>query len=159
MRYRYHSTVPRGLVMRNTVWAFVGVLILAACGGGTATIATPTPAINFTMAVQNNSGVSGTGQIVKGTGSFTLTIKLTGLPASSSHISHIHTGSCAKPGGVAYALQQVIADSSGAATVTSTVSTDYVIPAGGWYVNVHHGPDFSAPANGPSVTCGALSAA
>ena len=29
----------------------------------------------------------------------------------------------------------------------------------GWYVNVHHGPDFSAPANGPSISCGDLPAA
>lgn len=146
--------------MRNPAFAFVGLLLLAACGGGTATSAvTPTPTINFTMAAQNNSGVSGTGQIVKGTGSFTVTIKLSGLPASSSHISHIHNGSCAKNGGVAYALQQVIADSSGGATVASTISTDYVVPAGGWYVNVHHGPDFSVPANGPSISCGDLSAA
>jgi CHRD domain len=144
--------------MRNLALVFVGLFMLAACGGGTATSApTPTPTINFTMVAHNNSGVSGTGQIVKGSGSFTLTIKLTGMPANSSHISHIHNGSCAKTGGIAYALQQVIADSSGAATVTSTVSTDYAIPAGGWYVNVHHGPDFIAPANGPSISCGDLS--
>jgi len=111
------------------------------------------------MAAQNGSGVSGTGEIVKGTGSFTVTIKLAGMPANSSHISHVHTGSCAKNGGVAYALQQVVADSSGAATVTSNVAADYSIPAGGWYVNVHHGPDFSAPANGPSISCGDLAPA
>jgi len=56
-------------------------------------------------------------------------------------------------------LQQVVADSSGAATVTSNVAADYSIPAGGWYVNVHHGPDFSAPANGPSISCGDLAPA
>jgi hypothetical protein len=111
------------------------------------------------MVAQNGSGVAGTGQIVKGTGSFTVTIKLTGMAPNSSHISHVHTGACAKPGGIAYALQQVVADSSGAATVTSTVSVDYAIPAGGWYVNVHHGPDFTAPANGPSISCGDLSGA
>ena len=144
--------------MRNMVKALVGVFILAACGGGnTASNApSPTPAIKFAMTAQNASGVAGTGQVVKGSGSFTVTIKLTGMPASSSHISHIHKGSCSKPGGVAYALTQVIADSSGAATVTSTVPADYSIPAGGWYVNVHHGPDFSAPANGPSISCGDL---
>jgi hypothetical protein len=147
--------------MRKMVLAIVGMLVLAACGGGgnANTAASPTPSIGFTMVAQNGSGVAGTGQIVKGTGSFTVTFKLTGMPANSSHISHIHNGSCAKTGGIAYALQQVVADSSGAATVTSTVSVDYAIPAGGWYVNVHHGPDFTAPANGPSISCGDLSAA
>jgi len=143
------------------VLAIVGMLVLAGCGGGgnATTAASPTPSIGFTMVAQNGSGVAGTGQIVKGTGSFTVTIKLTGMAPNSSHISHVHTGACAKPGGIAYALQQVVADSSGAATVTSTVSVDYAIPAGGWYVNVHHGPDFTAPANGPSISCGDLSGA
>jgi hypothetical protein len=147
--------------MRNLVLGLLGLFVLAACGGGgtAANPASPTPKISFNMTAQNGSGAAGTGQVVKGTGSFTVTIKLTGMPANSSHISHVHKGSCATPGGVAYALQQVIADSSGAATVVSTVPADYSVPAGGWYVNVHHGPDFSAPANGPSISCGDLPAA
>lgn len=145
--------------MRSLVLVLSGLFVLAACGGETTTgtsAVSPTPTIGFTMAAQNTSGVAGTGQVVKGAGSFVVTIKLTGLEASSSHISHVHTGSCAKPGGIAYALQQVIADSAGVATVTSTVPADYAVPAGGWYVNVHHGPDFSVPANGPSISCGDL---
>jgi len=144
--------------MRNLVIALLGLFVLAACGGGGAAIssASPTATISFTMGAQNGSGVVGTGQIVKGTGSFVVTIKLTGLAPNSSHVSHVHTGGCAKPGGIAYALQEVIADSSGAATVTSTVMVDYSVPTGGWYVNVHHGPDLSVPANGPSISCGDL---
>jgi CHRD domain len=147
--------------MRKIVLAIAGLMLVAACGGGgsATSAASPTPSISFTMAAQNGSGVAGTGQIVKGTGSFTVTIKLTGMAPNSSHISHVHTGACAKPGGIAYALQQVVADSSGAATVTSTVPAAYSVPAGGWYVNVHHGPDFTVPANGPSISCGDLAAA
>jgi hypothetical protein len=111
------------------------------------------------MTAQNDSKVSGTGQIVKGAGSFTVTIKLTGLPPGSSHVSHVHAGSCAAPGGIAYALQEVIADSSGAATTTSTVLTTYSIPASGWYVNVHHEPDFTEAGYAPSDSCGDLAAA
>ncbi len=144
--------------MRNLVIALLGLFVLAACGGGGAAIssASPTATISFTMGAQNGSGVAGTGQVIKGTGSFVVTIKLTGLAPNSSHVSHVHTGGCAKPGGIAYALQEVIADSSGAATVTSTVMVDYSVPTGGWYVNVHHGPDLSVPANGPSISCGDL---
>ena len=144
--------------MRALAIAVTSLFVVAGCGGGgTATNApSPTPAISFTMVAQNGSGVAGTGKIVKGTGTFTVTIKLTGMAPSSSHISHVHSGSCAKNGGVAYALTQVIADSSGSATVTSSVAAAYSVPAGGWYVNVHHGPDFSAPANGPSISCGDL---
>ena len=144
--------------MRKLILAASSLFVVASCSsGGTATNPTsPTPAISFTMVAQNGSGVSGTGTVVKGTGSFIVTIKLTGMTPNSSHISHVHNGACAKNGGIAYALQQVIADSSGAATVTSTVPVDYAVPTGGWYVNVHHGPDFTAPPNGPSISCGDL---
>jgi hypothetical protein len=142
--------------MRKLVLAVSSVLVVAACGGGSATSPSPTPTINFTMVAQNGSGAAGTGTVVKVAGSFTVTIKLTGLPPNSSHISHVHNGACAKPGGIAYPLSQVIADSSGSATVLSIVPAGYSIPASGWYVNVHHGPDFTAPANGPSISCGDL---
>jgi hypothetical protein len=110
------------------------------------------------MAAQNGSGVSGTGNIVKGLDSFTVTIKLSGFPANSSHVSHVHAGRCAQPGGIAYALVQVIADASGTATATTIVPTAYVVPASGWYVNVHHGPDFTDADYAPSDSCGDLSA-
>jgi hypothetical protein len=140
--------------MKRTLLALVSALVVAACGGGGAATAPPAPKISFAMGAQNGSTVSGTADVVKSAGSFTLTLKLTGLPASSSHVAHIHAGKCSVPGGVAYALQQVNADASGAATVNTVVPTGYAVPAFGWYVNIHHGPDFSAPANAPSVSCG-----
>jgi hypothetical protein len=140
--------------MRKPVLALVSALAIAACGGGSLATAPPAPKISFAMAAQNGSKVSGTADVVKSAGSFTLTVKLTGLPANSSHVSHIHAGKCAMPGGVAYALQQLVADSSGAGTMDTVVPTGYAVPAFGWYVNIHHGPDFSAPANAPSISCG-----
>lgn len=68
-------------------------------------------------------------------------------------MSHVHVGSCPKQGDVAYALLQVVADSSGNATATTTVTEYYTMPMKGWYVNVHAGPDFSEPACAPSVSC------
>jgi hypothetical protein len=138
--------------------AFAGILAATGCGGGTVSTASPSPAITFTMNAQNASGVSGTGTIVKGVGSFTVTIMLTGLKPNSSHVSHVHAGQCAQPGGIAYALQQVMADASGSATTASTVLTTYLIPTSGWYVNVHHGPDFSDADYAPSDSCGDLAA-
>ncbi len=143
----------------RSLLALAGLLAASACGGGAATLAPPTPGINFIMTAQNGSAVSGAGNIVKGTDSFTLTIKLTGFPPNSSHVSHVHAGRCAQPGGIAYALVQVVADSSGAATATTIVPVAYVVPASGWYVNVHHGPDFTDADYAPSDSCGDLSAA
>jgi opacity protein-like surface antigen len=143
--------------MKNPLLALVSVLVLAACGGASAT-ASPQPKISFPMAAQNGSSVTGTADVVRSGDSFTLTVKLTGLAASSRHVSHIHSGRCSAPGGVTFALQQVIADSSGAATMMTVVPAGYSVPAYGWYVNIHHGPDFSAPANAPSVSCGDMPA-
>jgi hypothetical protein len=106
------------------------------------------------MAAQNGTSVAGTADVVKSDGTFTLTVKLTGLAAGSSHVSHIHLGKCAAPGGVAYALQQLIADGSGAGSMVTVVPTSFSVPSSGWYVNIHRGPDFSAPANAPSISCG-----
>jgi len=57
-----------------------------------------------------------------------------------------------------YALLQVVADASGNATATSTVSEYYSMPSTGWYVNVHKGPDFTEADYAPSVSCGDLPA-
>jgi hypothetical protein len=140
------------------VLAMLGALTTFACGGD-ALVPPTAHAVDFTMLAQNGSTAAGTGTVVKGSDSFTVTIKLAGLAPNSSHVSHLHAGGCAAPGGIAFALHQVVADATGAATITSTVPTSYVVPASGWYVNVHHGPDFSAPANAPSDSCGDLPAA
>ena len=138
--------------------ALVLTLIAAtACGGSSpAAVASPKPAATFTMGSMSASGVTGSGQVYKGTGSFTVSIQLKGLKPGSSHVSHVHIGSCAKQGNVAYALLQVVADSSGNSTATSTVGEYYSMPATGWYVTVHSGPDFSEPEYAPSVSCGDL---
>jgi Cu/Zn superoxide dismutase len=146
----------RPTINRVVLALAVGVVI-AACGGATATPA-PKPN-NFAMTAQNGSAVSGTGEVVKATGSFTLTIKLTGMTPGSIHVSHVHAGGCSHPGGIVYNLQSVAADSSGAATTTSTVPAEYLVPASGWYVNVHFGPDFTEAEYAPSISCGDLQAA
>jgi hypothetical protein len=131
-----------------------------ACGGTTnAAVSSPKPSATFTMGSMAGSGVTGTGQVYKGVGVFTVSIQISGLVANSSHVSHVHVGTCAKPGGIAYALIQVVADSSGKATATSTVNEYYSMPSTGWYVNVHAGPDLTEAEYAASVSCGDLPAA
>jgi hypothetical protein len=143
--------------VRKLLLGVVSALMVAACGESAPAAAPPSP-VNFTMQAQNDSKASGTGQIVQANGSFTVTIRLTGMVPMSTHISHVHAGNCSVPGGIAYALRQVIADASGAASATTVVPAKYLVPSSGWYVNVHTGPDFTEPDYAPSVSCGNLPA-
>jgi hypothetical protein len=140
------------------VTALLSGVLIAACGGGAAAMPSHT-SLAFAMAAQNKSSVSGTGDVVNGTGSFTLTIKLTGMTPGSIHVSHVHAGRCTQPGGIVYNLQSVVAGSSGTATTTTTVPAGYLVPASGWYVNVHFGPDFTEAKYAPSISCGDLQSA
>lgn len=107
---------------------FLLTLLVAAACGGQATAATPTPAVNFSTVAQNGSTVTGTGQVVESAGSFTVTLKLKGMQPGSIHVSHVHAGQCSAQGGIAYALQSVVADSTGTATTVSIVPAGWAIP-------------------------------
>lgn len=143
---------------RRLLLLAIPVLLLgASCGGSAApAAAAPSPSTTFTMTAQNGSGVSGTGQIYKEVGAFRVSITMTGMVPNSTHMSHVHLGSCAAQGKIAYALLQVVADSSGRATATSTVAEDYSVALTGWYVNVHLGEDLSEAGYLPSISCGDL---
>jgi hypothetical protein len=145
--------------MKNSILALGAVLSMAACGGGSTAMPSALSKISFPIAAQNGSTVAGTADVVQNAGTFNLTVKLTGMTPNSSHISHIHLGRCSAPGGVAFALQQLIADGSGAGSMITVVPAAFSVPPSGWYVNIHHGPDFSAPANAPSIACGDVPAA
>lgn len=136
------------------------VLLVAACGGTTTAAPPPAeiPSATFTMNAVGPSGASGTGKVFKEAASFKVSITLTGLVPNSSHVSHVHVGTCANQGGIAYALLEVVADSSGNATATSTVADSYSSARTGWYVNVHSGPDMSETGYLVSVSCGDLPA-
>ena len=144
------------MTAKHPLLVFLALAFAVACGG-TSTAATPAT-VDFSMVAQNGSVVKGTGQIVESAGSFTITLKLKGMAPGSIHVSHVHSGQCAAPGGIAYALQPVVADSAGTATTVSTIPTEYSIPVSGWYVNVHHGPDFTEAEYAPSDSCGNLTA-
>jgi len=136
------------------------LLLAAACGGaGTANSASPKPSATFTMGQMNASGVTGTGQVYKGAGTFTVSIQLHGMKPHSEHVSHVHIGSCAKPGNIAYALLTVVADAQGKGTATSVVAEYYSMPSTGWYVNVHEGENMDEAEYVPSISCGDLPAA
>jgi hypothetical protein len=85
----------------------------------------------------------------------TVTIKLSGLQAQTSHPAHIHSGDCSTDGTIVYTLNNVVADAAGNGTSTTTINnvTDG-IPATGWHINVHSGPTLQTPAEALAITCG-----
>jgi hypothetical protein len=80
---------------------------------------------------------------------------VTGLGSDTSHVSHVHSGSCQQPGGILYALNQVVADGTGAADTRTTIQAKYPPASGHWYVVVHAGPDMQG-ANATYLMCGNL---
>jgi hypothetical protein len=98
---------------------------------------------------------AGTVTVFAGATSTTIEIKLSGLQANSSHVSHIHIGSCQQRGGIAFALNQVIADGQGIADTRTTLNQRYPPASGHWYVVVHAGADMQG-SNASYLLCGNL---
>jgi len=84
---------------------------------------------------------SGTITLIAEPHSVSIELKITGLQPNSSHVSHIHIGSCQQVGNISLALNQVVADGNGKAGTRSTLTATYPPASGTWYVVVHAGPD------------------
>ena len=145
-------------------------LAVAACGTDTATTATPSPSTppsvqashtptptgqTFNMNPEPSVRAAGTVTVFAGATNATIEIKLSGLAANSSHVSHIHVGSCQQRGGIAFALNQVIADGQGLADTRTTLNQKYPPASGRWYVVVHAGPDMQG-SSASYLLCGNL---
>ena len=93
---------------------------------------------------------------ITGPTSLQVSLTVSGLPAGSTHPAHIHNGTCTSDGGVAFALPNLVADASGNATETTTVTVPLGtgIPEAGWFVNVHNGPDMTTSSGATPVACG-----
>lgn len=146
-------------------------LLMSACGGETAATPpstsspspepspspSPTSPAGLTFKLNPEPGVTAAGTVLvtPGVTSTTIELKITGLQAASSHVSHIHNGSCQQRGGIARALNQVIADGQGNADVKTTLQDRYPPATGHWYVVVHAGPDMQG-SNASYLLCGNL---
>ena len=148
-------------------------ILTAACGNTTpaALITSPSPSASSsapaspsgpatpaqTFPIKDVAGGQATGKILvtKGSGTFTVELQITGLQGGSSHVSHIHIGSCQKPGTIKFALNQVIADGTGAADTRTQVPGTFPPTGNKWYVVVHVGPDMQG-SNASYLLCGNL---
>jgi hypothetical protein len=141
-------------------------LCVASCGADTASTSTASPSPStqasnsptgqtFNLNPEPGVKAAGTVTVVGGAARTTIEIKLSGLQANSSHVSHIHVGSCTQRGGIAFALNQVIADGQGLADTRTTLNQTYPPASGRWYVVVHAGPDMQG-SNASYLLCGNL---
>jgi CHRD domain len=157
-------------VKRTSALLALAVLILA-CGSspaanGQQSSPSPSAAASSPSASPTTSGLTfalkgiktsaaGTIVLTNGSGTFTLELHISGLAADSSHVSHVHVGSCEQPGNILFALNQVVADGTGVAVTRSEVHASYPPASGHWYVVVHAGPDMQG-SNAAYLLCGNL---
>jgi Cu/Zn superoxide dismutase len=155
---------------RRALVVFATLAICSACAGSGSSASpspSPTPAASATPSASPSpaaitfklngvrANASGTITLTAAPGQMTVRLKITSLQANSSHISHIHIGSCQQNGNIALALNQVIADAQGDADVKTTVKATYPPANGTWYVVVHAGPDMQG-SNSSYLLCGNL---
>ncbi|HEY4036023.1 MAG TPA: CHRD domain-containing protein [Ktedonobacteraceae bacterium] len=108
-----------------------------------------------------NELASGTAQLSITGSKLTVKLTLSGLAPNSTHIAHIHKGSCEAQGAVLYPLTSVVVDASGNGTSTTVISKVSSIPASGWYVNVHQAAtmsDLSTQTGFDPIACGNITA-
>jgi hypothetical protein len=81
----------------------------------------------------------------------TVILHLSGLHSGSTHAAHIHSGTCSSMGKILYPLNNVVANTSGTGTSTTTIHNITTgIPATGWNVTAHNG----ATAQTGTLLCG-----
>jgi hypothetical protein len=104
-----------------------------------------------------NQAASGSAKLSLDSDKLTVQITLSGLEPNSTHMAHIHKGSCEAQGGVLYPLNPVVADASGKGTSTTTVDQVASMPGNSWYVNVHLGgtkDELSTQTGDDPIACG-----
>jgi hypothetical protein len=103
----------------------------------------------------NPSTASGQLQVVDlGAGKSRITVRLTGLTASTSHMGHIHVGTCAAVGPVAVALPAITADAAGNGTASAEIEPAK-LPADIYVAYHQRGPGDPAGIGG-FIACGEI---
>ncbi len=95
--------------------------------------------ITVELGAQNNSGETGTATMTEENGKTRVVLALEGVPDDILQPAHIHTGSCAKIGGVKYPLTNVsgVGDGRGGSETVVDVSLDSLTAMLPLAINVH----------------------
>jgi hypothetical protein len=114
----------------------------------------------LTTTISPDENVQGMAQVSVMDQIITVTLSLHGLAPNTTHMAHIHIGTCAAQGPVLFALRPVVADAQGNA-MTVTRITDHTLPPAQWYINVHEAGTMAAmmtPEGFNPIACGDSSA-
>ena len=104
--------------------------------------------VDVTLAAVGASGVSGSATLTPTDAGFDVEVTVDGGLEEGSHLSHIHSGTCASPGAPETNLTNVEANASGAGTASTSIAAQLSSAQdGAHYVAVH---DLA----GTVVTCG-----
>jgi LPXTG-motif cell wall-anchored protein len=135
-----------GIARGALVAGLVGVW-LAALGGTALAQTAARAALNPT----GGTRVMGASTLTAQGGQTAVVVRITGAPANSTHVNHIHTGSCEAEGGIVYPLTDLRTNAQGEGMAVTQVNASLAtILAGRHYVNVHAG----AALPSPGISCG-----
>ncbi|MBA2392044.1 MAG: CHRD domain-containing protein [Ktedonobacteraceae bacterium] len=86
-----------------------------------------------------------------------VTIAVTGLAPKSTHLAHIHTGTCRSLGQIVSTLNPLVADAHGVGmSITMIGNVMAGIPTGRWRINIHNGPTFATGLDARPIACGTI---
>ncbi len=140
-------------------------ILMAACSTSqqTATISSTSNSSSTSTTVQFNTQLThsptGSANLAWDPESHKLTVNvsLTGLAPNSTHPEHIHASSCTSMpmGPIVYTLNPIVANAQGVGSATTVIEdVEHGIPANGWYVNVHNGPQLTTELQSRAIACG-----
>jgi hypothetical protein len=112
------------------------------------TMMTAERSVTVALKAQNDSGEVGSATLLQRGNTLTVAVSIKGEPTTPQP-AHIHTGTCAKLGGVSYALANVV---SGKSTTTLKDVSLASLQTGGFAINIHK----SAADIGTYVSCGQI---
>jgi hypothetical protein len=105
--------------------------------------------------------VHGMAQVSMMDGQIIVTVSLSGMAPNTTHLAHIHAGSCAAQGPVLFPLKPIVADAQGRAMTVSTITVHtlppHTLPPAHWYINVHEAGTMAAmmtPQGFNPIACG-----
>jgi hypothetical protein len=84
-----------------------------------------------------NESVHGNAQIHIGNNEVTVIIQVSGLAPNTTHMAHIHAGTCQAQGAVVYPLNPIVADGNGNATSTTVIKNVKNFSSSRLYINIH----------------------